>query len=359
MGEIIDFVVGLLTVIGVPEAFRPIGSFVVLMAVVFVLFLVPLSYAVRRRWVSRSTAAFWVFVSPWVFGFLVFTAGPMIYSFVIALFDWDLLTTAEFIGLDNYVEASQDPLVAKSLSITLTYAVVSVPLQVLLSLGVALLMNVKVRGINIFRTLWYLPSLVTGVAQVALFLWVFNPRYGLVNGVLAIFGIEGPLWFRDPDWALPAVILMSLWTVGGNMVIYLAGLQDVPAELHEAAQLDGAGQLRRFWNITLPSLSPIIFFNVVTGLIAALQTFTQGYVVQAALGQGSGSGGSSLLFFVLYLYENAFQYFRMGYASALAWILFVMIVLLTLLVFRGSSFWVYYESARPTRRTRSRRVRAQ
>jgi multiple sugar transport system permease protein len=227
-------------------------------------------------------------------------------------------------------------------------------MQVILSLGIALLMNVKVRGINVFRTLWYLPSLVTGVAQVALFLWVFNPNYGLVNGVLATFGIEGPAWFSDPSWALPAVIIMSLWTVGGNMVIYLAGLQDVPAELQEAAQLDGAGQLRRFWHITLPQISPIIFFSAVTGLIAALQTFTQGYIIQ----QSGGGTGNSLLFFVLYLYENAFQFFRMGYASALAWILFVIILLLTVVVFRGSSFWIYYESARPNRKERKRRVLA-
>jgi multiple sugar transport system permease protein len=357
MKPIIDAVVGLLSAIGVPREMQPIGSFVVLTAVVFAAFLVPLWLAVKRRRVRRSTAAFWVFVAPWVFGFLIFTLGPMIYSLVMSLFDWDLLDPPTFVGLQNYAEAARDPLVLKAVQVTLTFAIVSVPLQVLLSLAVAMLMNVKVRGINAFRTVWYLPSLVTGVAQVALFLWVFNPNYGLINGVLSWFGIDGPSWFRDPNWALPAVIIMSLWTVGGNMVIYLAGLQDVPAELHEAAQLDGAGQLRRFWNITLPSLSPVIFFSTVTGLIGALQTFTQGYVVQAAMGQGSGSGGSSLLFFVLYLYQNAFVFFRMGYASALAWILFVIIMILTLLVFRGSAFWVYYEGARPSRKER-RSVRA-
>jgi multiple sugar transport system permease protein len=183
-----------------------------------------------------------------------------------------------------------------------------------------------------------------------LFLWVFNPSYGLLNGVLSLAGIQGPAWFADPHWALPAVIVMSLWTVGGNMVIYLAGLQDVPTELYEAAALDGAGRLRSFWNITLPQISPVIFFNVVTGLIGAMQTFTQAYVVTEA----GGGPSNSLLFYLLYLYRNAFEFFRMGYASALAWILLVIILLLTALVFRGSSFWVYYESARPEGKRRGR-----
>ncbi|TDD71372.1 sugar ABC transporter permease [Jiangella aurantiaca] len=322
---------------------QPLGAFLVLLAAIYVLFLGPLWFAVRRQWVHRSTAAFWVFISPWVFGFLLFTVGPMAYSLVLSFFDWNLIDPPSFTGLDNYTEAASDPLVAKAVQVTLTYAALSVPLQVALSLGVALLMNVRVRGIHVFRTIWYLPSLVTGVAQVVLFLWVFNPGYGLLNGVLRVFGIEGPAWFADPGWALPAVVIMSLWTVGGNMVIYLAGLQDVPTELYEAAHLDGAGAVRRFWSITLPQISPVIFFNVITGLIGAMQTFTQGYVVT----QAGGGPSHSLLFFVLYLYQNAFEYFRMGYASALAWILLVMILLLTALIFRGSAFWVYYESTRP------------
>jgi len=352
MGGLIDAIVAALAAIGIPEELQPIGSFVVVVLVAFLVTIGPLWFSVRRRWVSRSTAAFWTFVSPWIFGFLFFTAGPMVYSLVVSLFDWNLVDPPTFVGIGNYVEASQDPYVWKALQVTLTFAFVSVPLQVLLSLGVALLMNVRVRGINVFRTVWYLPSLVTGVAQVALFLWVFNPTFGLINGILSLLGIKGPLWFRDPHWALPAVILMSLWTVGGNMVIYLAGLQDVPAELHEAAALDGAGPVRRFWHVTLPQLTPVIFFSLVTGLIGALQTFTQGYIIQAALAQGSNSGGTSLLFYVLYLFENAFHYFRMGYASALAWILFILIMILTVIVFRGSSFWVYYESAPNTRRRR-------
>lgn len=353
MNDIVTGVEAFLGMVGLPPGLRPIGTFVVFLIVVYALFLGPLALAVKRRKVSRSTAAFWVFVSPWMFGFLVFTVGPMIYSLVLSFFNWDLLTPPTFAGFDNYTKAATDPLLGKSIQVTLTYAAVSVPLQVALSLVVALLLNVKVTGINVFRTIWYLPSLVTGVAQVVLFLWVFNPNYGLINGMLRAIGIEGPAWFADPNWALPAVILMSLWTVGGNMVIYLAGLQDVPTELYEAAQLDGAGRMRQFWNITLPQISPVIFFNVITGLIGAMQTFTQGFVIT----QAGGGPSNSLLFYVLYLYNNGFQYFKMGYASALAWILLLMILALTALVFRGSAFWVYYESANPKNKRRKRDVR--
>jgi multiple sugar transport system permease protein len=329
----------------------PILSFLILLAIVFGIIGIVLWMAVRAKWISRTTAAFWIFVSPWVVGFLIFTGGPMIYSLILSFMDWDLIDPAKFNGLDNYREAVTDPALGQAIKVTLVYAVVSVPLQTALSLGVALLMNIKVRGIHVFRTIWYLPSLVTGVAQAVLFIWVFNPGYGLVNGVLRLVGIDGPKWLFDAHWALPAVILMSLWTVGGNMVIYLAGLQDIPTELYEAVELDGAGRWRTLWNITIPQISPVIFFNVVTGLIYAMQTFTQGYVVT----HDGGGPSNSLLFYVLYLYQNAFSFFRMGYASALAWILFIMIMLLTALVFRGSSFWVYYESQRP--RERRRRVR--
>jgi multiple sugar transport system permease protein len=330
---------------------QPLVTFLLILAAAYAVFLGPLLFAVRRGLISRNTAAFWIFVSPWVAGFLLFTAGPMIYSLVLSLFSWDLLSAPHFVGLANYQKAGSDPLLRKAVQVTLTYAVLSVPLQTVLSIGVATLMNLRVGGIRVFRTVWYLPSLVTGVPQVLLFMWVFNPHYGLLNGVLKHVGVDGPAWFADPNWALPAVVIMSLWTVGGNMVIYLAGLQDVPQELLEAAALDGAGRLRTFWNITLPQLSPVILFNVVTGLIAAMQIFTQGFVVTQS-GQGPSN---SLLFFVVYLYQNAFEFFRMGYASALAWILLTFILLLTALVFRGSSFWVYYESARPEGR---RRVRA-
>ncbi|MEV6158866.1 sugar ABC transporter permease [Nonomuraea sp. NPDC052129] len=350
MSGIVDGLSGFLERLHVDEGLRPILSLVIILAIVFGLIGAGLWGALRARWISRNTAAFWLFVSPWIVGFVIFTGGPMVYSLVLSFMDWDLIDPAKFTGLANYKEALSDPALGQAIKVTLTYAVVSVPLQTLLSLGVALLMNVRVRGVNVFRTIWYLPSLVTGVAQAVLFIWVFHPSYGLVNGVLRLFGVDGPKWLFDADWALPAVILMSLWTVGGNMIIYLAGLQDVPKSLYEAAAIDGAGRRHSLWHITLPQVSPVIFFNVVTGLIGAMQTFTQGYVVT----HNGGGPSDSLLFYVLYLYQNAFSFFQMGYASALAWILFAMIMVLTALVFRGSAFWVYYESQRP--RERRRRV---
>ncbi|MEV4754479.1 sugar ABC transporter permease [Micromonospora sp. NPDC049559] len=352
MSDVVTRLEDLLALLHVAEGFRPILSFLIMLAVVFAVFFGVLWLGVRAGRMSRNTAAFWAFVSPWIVGFLLFTAGPMVYSLILSFMDWDLFDPARFVGLANYQHALHDDRLAQAIKVTLVYSVVSIPLQTVLSLAVALLMNVNVRGINVFRTIWYLPSLVTGVAQTVLFIYVFNPDFGLVNGALRLIGIEGPQWLFDPDWALPAVVIMSLWTVGGNMVIYLAGLRDIPAELYEAAEIDGAGRWRTLWNITLPQISPVIFFNVVTGMIGAMQTFTQGYV----LTHNEGGLGDSLLFYVFYLYQNAFSLFKIGYASALAWILFVMIMMLTALMFRGSAFWVYYESQRPSRRRRRARV---
>ncbi|TDD51782.1 sugar ABC transporter permease [Kribbella antibiotica] len=267
----------------------------------------------------------------------------MISSIYVSLTSWDLLTPPQFVGLANYSEAFQDPKVLQALKVTLLYGVISVPLQTVLAFVVALLLNSELPGMRLFRTIWYLPSLVSGVAQMVLFLWVFNPQYGLANDVLAKIGIAGPAWFNDAAWALPTVILMSLWTVGGAMVIYLAGLKDVPPNLYEAAAIDGAGPLRMFWHVTMPQMSPIILFNALTGIIGSLQIFTQGFIA-------NGGPKDSLLFFVYYLYDNAFKNFRMGYASALAWILFAVILALTAVTLRGSAFAVYYETELATKR---------
>jgi len=325
---------------GVPAGLLPLVPFLLLLIVLYAIIGLA-AYGARRKWPrADKTIAFWLFISPWLIGFLVFTVGPMASSIYVSLTSWDLITPPTFVGFANYSEALRDPRVAQALKVTLLYAVISVPLQTVLAFVVALLMNVDLPGIRFFRTIWYLPSLVSGVAQMVLFLWVFNPQYGLANDLLAKVGIQGPGWFNDAAWALPTVILMSLWTVGGAMVIYLAGLKDVPSNLYEAAALDGAGAVRSFWHVTLPQLSPIILFNALTGIIGALQIFTQGFVATAA----GGGPKDSLLFFVYYLYDNAFQNFRMGYASALAWILFVIILALTAVTLRGSAFAVYYES---------------
>ncbi|WP_405057787.1 sugar ABC transporter permease [Kribbella sp. NBC_01505] len=334
---------------GVPAALVPLVPFLLLLIVLYAVIGLA-AYGARRRWPrADKTIAFWLFISPWLIGFAIFTVGPMISSVYVSLTSWDLLTPPQFVGLANYSEAFSDPKVAQALKVTLLYGVISVPLQTALAFVVALLLNTELPGMRLFRTIWYLPSLVSGVAQMVLFLWVFNPQYGLANDILGKVGINGPGWFNDAAWALPTVILMSLWTVGGAMVIYLAGLKDVPPNLYEAAAIDGAGPVRTFWHVTMPQMSPIILFNALTGIIGSLQIFTQGFIA-------NGGPKDSLLFFVYYLYENAFRDFRMGYASALAWILFVVILALTTVTLRGSAFAVYYEtemtSARRRRRTR-------
>lgn len=290
-----------------------------------------------RQW---ETITGWLLVAPWLLGFFLFTAGPMLASIALSFSSWDLLTPPRWVGLDNYVKlATADPSVGRSLRVTTVYAFLSVPLNVAFGLFVALLLNERIKLQSLARTVYYLPSVVSGVAVALLWRWIFAADFGLVNAFLALFGIQGPAWLSDTRTALPALIIMSLWGVGGGMVIYLAGLQSVPTSLYEAAEIDGAGSFRRFWNITVPMISPVIFFQTIMGIIGALQTFTQAFIMT------DGGPKEATLFFLLYLYRNAFQYFKMGYAAALAWVLFVYILVLTLLVLRSSSSWVYYEGA--------------
>jgi multiple sugar transport system permease protein len=223
--------------------------------------------------------------------------------------------------------------------VTTTYTLLAVPLALTGGLLVALLMNQNLKGVTLFRTLYYLPSVIAGVAVALLWQWIFNPNFGLINSILALVGIPGPKWIYTEDWVLPAFVIMNLWAVGGPMIIYLAALQSVPTELYEAAALDGAGALRRLLSITLPLISPVILFNFIIEIINSFQIFTSVYIMT----QGGPNNGS--LFFVLYIYRQAFQYFNTGYASALAWVLFVIIMLFTLIVFRSSKAWVYYEGA--------------
>jgi multiple sugar transport system permease protein len=286
----------------------------------------------------REAVAFYVFVSPWILGFLVFTAGPMLVSFGISFTSYEVITPAEFVGLRNYTTMFlHDPLVWKSLKVTTYYAVGSVFLSVITAFLVAMLMNQEIWGISLFRTIFYLPSSISGVPVALLWMWIFSPEFGILNMVLRLFGIEGPQWLFDPTWVIPAFIVMSLWGIGGGMVIFLAGLQSIPQHLYEAAELDGAGTLAKFWNVTLPMMSSIIFFNLVMSIIGSFQTFTQAFVMT------KGGPANASLFYVLYLYRNAIGYFKMGYGSAMAWLLFVIILALTLLVFKSSPLWVYYE----------------
>ncbi len=285
----------------------------------------------------REAIEGFVGISPWLLGLVIFTVGPIVASLYLSLNDYEVVKPPVFVGLENYRRLAEDPLFWQALKVTATYVFTSVPLTISLAFAVALLMNQRLAFLGLFRTAYYMPNLVPAVASAILWIWIFNPEFGLLNGSLRSVGISNPpLWLAHTKWALPALIVMSLWGVGGPMLIYLAGLQGIPTDLYEAAQIDGAGAWARFRHVTVPQMSPVIFFNLIMGIIGSWQVFTAGYIMTG------GGPRYATLFYVLYLYNNAFRYFRMGYASALAWVLAVIILVFTLIVFRSSSAWVYY-----------------
>lgn len=291
----------------------------------------------RLRLGQREALEFYLFILPWVIGFLVFTLGPMLTSLRLSFTDYSLLAVGKWVGGRNYVTLYTDPLFWQSLKVTVTYALMALPAQIVTALLLALLLNQQVKGISVFRVVFYLPAVISGVAVALLWVWIFNPTFGLINSMLAQIGIKGPGWVFDPQWALPSLVLMSLWSVGGTMMIYLAALQGIPGHLYEAAEIDGASDRTKFARITVPLITPAIFFNLVTGVIGTFQIFTQAYVMTR------GGPVNATLFYVLYLYRNAFEYLKMGMASAMAWILLLVILALTWLAFRTSR-WVYYET---------------
>ncbi|GAB4460414.1 MAG: sugar ABC transporter permease [Armatimonadaceae bacterium] len=282
----------------------------------------------------------YLLISPWLLGFLIFTAGPMLASLYLSFCKYDL-HTLEWVGTKNYeILLTRDGggLFWKSLTNTAIYVLFAVPLGLTGSLLLALLLNQKVKGLPLFRTLFYLPSLVPAVASSLVWLWVFHPDAGLLNYGLSLIGIKGPAWLLDEHTALASLIVMSLWGIGGGrMIIFLAGLQGIPDDLYEAASLDGASIWSKFRHVTLPMLSPTIFFNLVLGVIGSFQVFTSAYIMT------SGGPNNATLMYVLYLYNNAFRYFKLGKASAMAWILFVVLLVFTIIQFRQASKWVYYE----------------
>jgi len=292
----------------------------------------------RRKRALFGELTGWLFALPWVVGFLIFTAAPMLASAVIAMTDWNFIATPKFVGLENWrMVFVGDPLVLHSLRVTTIFAMTSVPLQAICSLTIALLLNQPIRGLRFFRTVFYLPSVVSGVALAMLYRWLLSPDLGLINYTLALLGIRGPAWLMDPTWALPALVFTTLWGIGGMIIIYLAALQGVPMHLYEAAEMDGAQTWDKVWSITVPMISPAVFFQVVMGLIAAFQQFVFAQVLT------TGGPNNATLFSVLYLYRVAFQQFRMGFAAAIAWLLFLVILAVTAVVFRLGGVWVYYE----------------
>jgi multiple sugar transport system permease protein len=299
----------------------------------------------RKTLARRNARAGYFFIMPWLIGMLLFTVGPMLVSLYMSFTSWTMLSPPQWVGFENYTSLVKDDLLFYvSIYNTLYYVFLSVPLGMVVSLLLALLLNQRVKGISIFRTIFYLPSITNLVAISVLWIWIFNPEFGLLNGILRIVGIEGPYWLQSETWSKPSLVVMSLWSVGGGMIIYLAALQGIPQQLYEAAELDGAGLWNKFRSITVPMLTPAIFFNLTMSIIGSFQVFTQAYIMtQGRSPGGEGGPANSTLFYVLYLYKKAFQQFKMGYASAMAWVLFIVILILTLIQFKLSKRWVYYE----------------
>ena len=294
---------------------------------------------------TREAIEGYVFIMPWLLGFIIFLVGPLAASLYFSFTQYELATPPVFVGLKNYAKLIDDPLFYQSLKVTAIYTLFSVPIGISLSFLVALLLNQKVKLLGFFRTMYYMPVLVPAVASAMLWVWLLNPEFGLVNTMLKmLFGIKGPSWLGNTKWALPSIIIMSLWGVGGPMLIYLAGLQGVPTEFYEAAKIDGANPWQSFRYVTIPQMSPVIFYNLVSGIIGSFQVFSAGYLMTG------GGPGHATLFYVLYLYNNAFRWFKMGYASALAWVLFVIVMVLTVVTIRSSSAWVYYSGELKGRR---------
>ncbi len=285
----------------------------------------------------RDNLAALFFVSPWLIHFTVLIAFAMLFSFGISLTKTDLLTGFKWVGLKNYQNLFQDELFWKSLRVTAYYTFTVVPLGIVVALSIALILNQKVKFLGFWRLIYYLPSVVSGVAVAILWGWVLNPRFGLLNAGLASLGIKGPRWLYSEQWAIPGFIMMGLWGAGGAMLLYLAGLQGIPTALYEAAEIDGANSWQRFWRITIPMLTPTIYFNLLMNIIGSFQVFTQVYIMT------NGGPNNATLTMVLYLYRKGFEHLKFGYASALAWVLFFIILFFTLLVVRTSSSWVYYE----------------
>jgi len=290
---------------------------------------------------SRSVRTGLLFCSPWIVGILAFIVYPTVMSFYYSLTEYDLLQVPTFVGLGNYQQLASDPKMLTAIYNTLYYMALWIPLNIGLSISVALLLNLKVRGMAMYRTLFYLPVLVPAVATSLLWVWFLNPQYGVANWVLSLVNIPGPGWLASTVWSKPSVVLISLWgSIGNTMLIFLASVQDVPKDLQDAAEVDGANAWQRFWAVTLPMLTPVIFFELIIGIIAGIQFFTIPYVITG----GTGNPADSLTVFGLILYRAAFFDFKMGYASAMAWAATVLIFVLTFVVFRTSNRWVYYQS---------------
>lgn len=302
--------------------------------------------SLRKSALSRQNRTAYLFLLPWLIGFFCLTLGPMLGSLYLSFTKFNLLNSPRWLGLDNYVQIfKEDDSFLHSMGLTFQYALLSVPLRLIFALLVAMALNKGIRALGVYRTVYYIPSLLGGSVAIAIVWRKIFDGDGLFNQFLSWFGIEGPAWVAHPDYILSTIITLSVWQFGSAMVIFLAGLKQVPADLYEASQVDGAGKIRQFFQITLPLLSPVIFFNLVMSIINSFQVFTPGYVI----GDGRGGPVNSTLFYTLYLYLKGFAFFDMGYASALAWIMLVVIGVLTAIVFLTSKYWVFYGDGKDER----------
>ena len=291
---------------------------------------------------KREALSFYLFILPWLLGFLAFTLGPILASLGLSFTQYDMMLAPKWVGVEQYQRLFHDPLFYQSLRNTLYIVLLAVPTSMLSSFAIAMLLNQNVRGMAAYRTAYYMPSIVPAVASAALWMYLLQPQWGVVNGILKGLGLPAPGWLASKAWAKPAIVLVMVWASGGTMIIYLAGLQDIPESLYEAAEIDGAGRWGKLWNVTLPLMTPTIFFTLVMNIISTFQVFAVVFV----LTDGMGGPVNSTLVYLIYIYRNAFVFFKMGYTSAMAWVLFVIILALTILQFKTASFWVYYEAER-------------
>jgi len=290
---------------------------------------------------AKDNLAGYLFISPWIIGFIGLTLGPLLFSFAASFTDYNITSKMNFIGFENFKRMfTMDDLFRTSLYNTLYYVIFSVPLTTAGAILLGVLLNQKVKGMKVFRTIYYLPAVLSGVAVYFLWMQLLSPSTGLVNTMLGWIGIDGPAWLFDPEWTKPALLLMKMWSVGGGMLLYLASLQGVSPQMYEAADIEGATSWQKFFHITLPMISPIIFFDVITSTIGSFQIFQEAYVMTE---NGSGGPGNSLLFYNLHMWNNAFEVFNMGYASAMAWLLFIIVMILTVLNMKLGKRWVHYE----------------
>jgi multiple sugar transport system permease protein len=288
--------------------------------------------------VRSETRWGYFFIMPCILGLIFFAFGPMIFSIYISLCNWDVINPVKFTGITNYLTAFKDPLLPQSLRVTFYYSIMSIPLGLIVTFLLANLLNTGVKGMSLFRTIYYIPAIVPTVASSALWMNLFSVQYGLINNVLKLMNLPTFQFLNSRSQVIPSMVIMSVWGAGSGVIIYLAGLQGISKTLYEAAEIDGAGAFRRFFHITIPMMTPLIFFNFLMGIIGGLQTFGSAYIMT------NGGPANASLFISILIYRSAFSYFRMGYAAALSWILFAIIAILTAVVFRTSNSWVFYES---------------